>query len=244
MNLFSPYKSEVNSPAVRPGPSTGMTLVLIVLSLLLIAATVRAHQVEIINSFSVTNYTGYVIDSDAQWGLADYNREDILARAVVQYSTTNNFQTIYNYQIVFRLLDGTNAVLLRMTNGTTNTDGGLTAKGIVTQPDDLTWGWIGLPAVQRYAHRVQAFTEAGFHMPGFFLRGDQTSQATTNRPAVLLYTGIGTGDLHVPGVCGRGHGRRPLDDQRVGLPLGDGPALKGVGGIRGAFLAVERSAPD
>src|SRR5690349_19534163 len=67
MNVFSPDKPDVYSPAVRPGPSTGTTLVLIVLSLLLIAMTARAHQVETINSFSVTDYTGYVIDSDAQW---------------------------------------------------------------------------------------------------------------------------------------------------------------------------------
>ncbi len=82
-----------------------MTLVLIVLCLLMIARIARGHQVETINSFSVTNYTGYVIDSDAQWGLPEYNREDILTRAIIQYSTTNNFQTIYNYQIIFRLAD-------------------------------------------------------------------------------------------------------------------------------------------
>ena len=71
-------------------------------------------------------------------------------------------------------------------------DGGLTAKGTMAQPEDLTWGWIGLPAVQRYAHRVQAFGQAGFHMPGFFLRGDVSHLGMTNRPGVLLYTGVGT----------------------------------------------------
>jgi hypothetical protein len=69
-------------------------------------------------------------------------------------------------------------------------DGGLTAKGVVTQPKDLTWGWIN--GVGRYAHRVHAFTEAGFHMPGFFLRGDQVGLSMPNRPAALLFTGIGS----------------------------------------------------
>ena len=82
----------------------------------------RAHHNEIINSFSVTNYTGYVIDSDALWGFEEYNREHILARAVIQYSTTNNSQTIYDYEIVFRVLDGANPVLLWQTNGTTHTN--------------------------------------------------------------------------------------------------------------------------
>lgn len=69
-------------------------------------------------------------------------------------------------------------------------DGGLTAKGAVITTNDVTWGWIG--SANRYAHRVQAFAEAGYHMPGFFLRGGETTLSPTNRPAVLLYTGIGT----------------------------------------------------
>jgi hypothetical protein len=69
-------------------------------------------------------------------------------------------------------------------------DGGLTAKGVITQPKDLTWGWI--PSEGRFAHRVAAFSPAGLHIPGFFLRGGETSQAMANRAAVLLFTGIGT----------------------------------------------------
>ncbi|HZO85078.1 MAG TPA: hypothetical protein VFC26_07690, partial [Verrucomicrobiae bacterium] len=95
---------------------------LAVFCLLLAANMARAHHNEIINSFSVTNYTGYVIDSDALWGFEEYNREHILARAVIQYSTTNNSQTIYDYEIVFRVLDGANPVLLWQTNGTTHTN--------------------------------------------------------------------------------------------------------------------------
>lgn len=69
-------------------------------------------------------------------------------------------------------------------------DGGLTAKGTIGIPKDLTWGWI--PSEGRYAHWVQAFADAGFHMPGFFLRGDETSHHMNNRAAILLFTGIGT----------------------------------------------------
>jgi hypothetical protein len=69
-------------------------------------------------------------------------------------------------------------------------DGGLTAKGSIGVPKELTWGWI--PSKGRYAHTVQPFAEAGFHMPGFFLRGGETSQPMENRAAVLLFTGIGT----------------------------------------------------
>lgn len=69
-------------------------------------------------------------------------------------------------------------------------DGGLTAKGIIAQPEDLTWGWI--PSAGRFAHRVEAFSPAGLHIPGFFLRGGETSQSMANRAGVLLFTGIGT----------------------------------------------------
>src|SRR5689334_25420490 len=58
MNVFSPEKTEVYFPDARPGPGTGMTFFLIVLSLLLVAMVARGHQVETINSFSITNYTG------------------------------------------------------------------------------------------------------------------------------------------------------------------------------------------
>jgi hypothetical protein len=50
--------------------------------------------------------------------------------------TTNNFQTIYDYQILFRLLDGTEPVPLRMTNGTISTN--LVLSSTVILPDIFT----------------------------------------------------------------------------------------------------------
>ena len=98
-----------------------MISTLLAASMLTLGAAAQAHHLETITSFSVTNYTGYVINADLQGGLPEYNREHILARAVIQYSTTNNFLTSYNYQIVYRLLDGTNAIPLVQTNGSTST---------------------------------------------------------------------------------------------------------------------------
>lgn len=87
---------------------------------------------------------------------------------------------------------GTESLLFAPQNQTLyfTRDGGLAAKGVIAQPTDLTWGWI--PSKNRYAHRVEAFSPAGLHIPGFFLRGGETSQSMANRAAVLLFTGIGT----------------------------------------------------
>ena len=111
--------------------TAGCALTLLVAALFLTTSRTQAHHNEIITSFGVTNYTGYVLDSDALWGLDEYNRESILARAVVQYSTTNNTQTIYDYEIVFRLLDGVTPVPLLQTNGTTGTNFVLTSRQIL-----------------------------------------------------------------------------------------------------------------
>lgn len=79
-------------------------------------------------------------------------------------------------------------------------DGGLVGGGKVETPERLTWGWINEPSIQEYAHQVEAFTEGRFHMPGSFLRGDQSTQNILHRPAVMLFTGVSTND---PGIVER-----------------------------------------
>jgi hypothetical protein len=66
-------------------------------------------------------------------------------------------------------------------------DGGLLAYGAVP-PADLTWGYVSGGNYAQQAGPVQA---GAYHMPGTFLRGDQTTLDPTVQPAVLLFTGFG-----------------------------------------------------
>ena len=66
-------------------------------------------------------------------------------------------------------------------------EGGLLAYGSVPQTT-LTWGYVGGGQYAQQAGPVQA---CAYHMPGTFLRGDQTTLEPTARPTVLLYTGFG-----------------------------------------------------
>lgn len=76
-------------------------------------------------------------------------------------------------------------------------DGGLAKPGKVVTPRELTWGWIDEPSIQQYAQRVEAFTDGAFHMPGSFLRGDQTTLNVLHRAGILLLTGVGNPDPSV-----------------------------------------------
>jgi hypothetical protein len=67
-------------------------------------------------------------------------------------------------------------------------DGGLAAAGTVNPAVPLEWGWVS--KVSRYAQRSFSYDQAAFHMPGIFLRGDQTAVSGDQRPATLLFTGI------------------------------------------------------
>lgn len=67
-------------------------------------------------------------------------------------------------------------------------DGGLTAQGVLGTPAPLTWGWIATKS--RFAHDTDNWTDADFHMPGLFIRGDRTVKAAQFRPPVILYTGV------------------------------------------------------
>ncbi len=100
-------------------------------------------------------------------------------------------------------------------------DGGLTRKGTLTTPAPLTWGWIGLPAIQKYAHRTDPFADGAFTMAGSFLRGSDSTLNLLHRPGVLLLTGVGHGnpaEVERPGQAAyqAGLGNYPGLNFRVG----------------------------
>ena len=66
-------------------------------------------------------------------------------------------------------------------------DGGLLAEGTIPAAN-LTWGFAG---GADYCQRTSDVSAGAYHVPGTFLRGDQTQQVDTQRPAVLLFTGWG-----------------------------------------------------
>lgn len=66
-------------------------------------------------------------------------------------------------------------------------DGGLFAFGSIS-PTNLTWGFIG---GGNYAQRTSDVQDGAYHIPGTFLRANQTSVTNSLRPAVLLFTGRG-----------------------------------------------------
>ncbi len=66
-------------------------------------------------------------------------------------------------------------------------DGGLLGNGTVP-PQNLTWGFLG---GTNFAQRTSDVEPGMFHMPGTFLRADQTTFASEFRPAVILFSGFG-----------------------------------------------------
>lgn len=66
-------------------------------------------------------------------------------------------------------------------------DGGLLAYGSVPR-QNLTWGYI---SGSDYAQRTSDVETGAYHMPGTFLRWDQTTLEDAQRPAVLLFSGFG-----------------------------------------------------
>ncbi len=66
-------------------------------------------------------------------------------------------------------------------------DGGLLADGTIPAAN-LTWGFAG---GADYCQRTSDVSAGAYHVPGTFLRGDQTQQADSQRPAVLLFSGWG-----------------------------------------------------
>ncbi len=98
-------------------------------------------------------------------------------------------------------LGGTSVTMpgITITNNqfTFTSDGGLVALG--TMPaTDLKWGFI--PSLPNFAQSAMQFTDAAFHMPGVFVRGDQNLLPAVQRPTTILYTGFGAAN---PGAVER-----------------------------------------
>jgi hypothetical protein len=75
-------------------------------------------------------------------------------------------------------------------------DGGLLANGTVAETN-LTWGYVdsaGPGNTPRFAQQAGTVGRGAFHMPGTFLRGDQTALGNEFRAATLLFTGFGDGN--------------------------------------------------
>lgn len=71
-------------------------------------------------------------------------------------------------------------------------DGGLVAAGTVPTID-LQWGYIS--SIPDFAQTALKFTDAAFHMPGMFIRGDQNSLPAVQRPTTILYSGFQAANL-------------------------------------------------
>jgi hypothetical protein len=80
---------------------------------------------------------------------------------------------------------------------TLTVDGGLLAFGSVPS-QNLTWGFAGAGI---FAQRTSDVNAGAYHMPGTFLRADQTSSGDPNRPSTLLLAGFG--DQSNPGYLER-----------------------------------------
>ena len=84
---------------------------------------------------------------------------------------------------------GTVTPVITITNNqfTFTRDGGLVALGTMGA-FNLQWGYIS--SVTDYAQTAKAFTDAAFHMPGIFIRGDQNTLADEQGPTTILYSGF------------------------------------------------------
>lgn len=85
-----------------------------------VALTARADITATIQSLTVTNYTGYVIASDADQVGPLHNRDAIAVKAVMAYAAlegSRNTNLVYSYYLYFRLLD-TNGVAQPLMVGT------------------------------------------------------------------------------------------------------------------------------
>ena len=67
-------------------------------------------------------------------------------------------------------------------------DGGLAASGLLSDPLDLSWGWV--ETAGDFAQAATTFLEGGFVASGYFLAGDQYATDAPLQPARMLLSGI------------------------------------------------------
>jgi hypothetical protein len=77
-------------------------------------------------------------------------------------------------------------------------DGGLVAGGTLTATNALTWGFFSNSlSMNGFAQQAAMFSNGNYHMPGAFLRGDQTMSDRSHRASALLYTGVAATNLTI-----------------------------------------------
>ncbi len=161
--------------------------------------TAFAHTSEEILSLSVTNFTGYVIDSDGLTPSEVYHRDAIRVGAQVRYQSAIAAATNYEYEIQFRLVDTrTNAVPLRVGFGTSTA---LTVSDNVTlsqifQTATRNYGAALKPAVrldpaEQYRVELRLFERPG----GSGVRFSPTGDISATTPATYYhFTNLVSGD--------------------------------------------------
>jgi hypothetical protein len=87
----------------------------------------------------------------------------------------------------------TNISLVTPANIAFTLDGGLATPGSISPSVPLEWGWVS--QANRFAQRSFSYGQAGFHMPGVFMRGDQTGEASDHRATILLFTGVNASNV-------------------------------------------------
>ena len=70
-----------------------------------VSATGPAPVYDTLWSLGITNYTGYVVDSDANMGDPACNRDAILAKSIVRSDNFTNSASSHSYTLSYRLLD-------------------------------------------------------------------------------------------------------------------------------------------
>lgn len=64
-----------------------------------------AHTSETIQNLALVDYTGWLIDSDANNGSPGYDRDRIKVTSTIEFTTVENVASTYDYQMYFRLLN-------------------------------------------------------------------------------------------------------------------------------------------
>src|SRR6185503_7164660 len=173
--------------------TTAVGLLVVCLLALFCPQLAQAHTGETISSLQITNYTGYIISSDGQNNAAGYERDAIRCQATVQYTTSSNTITAFDYQLVFRLLDPAGQpVSILETNGQAGTT--YTLSSTITLPylfqnaRTVTYGAAIKPAVrlnlyQQYQLELRLY-ERPFNTTNKFT---YTGDVSTEGPALFVH---------------------------------------------------------
>src|SRR5688500_11468661 len=108
-----PYAQEEDDPFcpacktrnLERHPSMRQRIWLLGLISALLGQLAHAHSTETILSVQVTNYTGYIIDADANSSAAGTIRDVIGVRAQIFFEEDSLNSSAWQYELAFRLVD-------------------------------------------------------------------------------------------------------------------------------------------